>query len=76
MITENAKKIFNAVSAQAVLTEQADLRKYLTGLSTSFGYVLSDKEGTTFYTDPRYLEAAASALRGTGIDVKLYQGPL
>ena len=76
MITENSKKIFNAVSAQAVLTEQADLRKYLTGISTSFGYVLSDKNGTTFYTDPRYLEAAASALNGSGIDVKLYQGPL
>lgn len=76
MITENSKKIFNALSAQAVLTEQADLRKYLTGLSTSFGYVLSDKNGTTFYTDPRYLEAAASALEGSDISVKLYQGPL
>ena len=76
MITDNAKKIYNAVSAQAVLTEQADLRKYLTGLSTSFGYVLSDKNGTTFYTDPRYLEAAASALKGSDIKVKLFQSPL
>lgn len=76
MITENSRKIFNALSAQAVLTEQADLRQYLTGLSTSFGYVLSDKDGTTFYTDPRYLEAAASALKGSDISVKLYQGPL
>lgn len=76
MALSNAKKVFNAVSAEAVLTSQSDLRQYLTGISTSFGYVLSDKNGTTFYTDPRYLEAAASALKGTDINVKLYQGPL
>ena len=76
MAINNAKKIFDKVSAQAVLTEQSDLRQYLTGISTSFGYVLSDKEGTTFYTDPRYLEAAASALKGSDINVKLFQGPL
>lgn len=76
MITNNAKKIFDAVSAQAVLTEQPDLRRYLTGISTSFGYVLSDKNGTTFYTDPRYLEAATSALSRSDIKVQLYQGPI
>ena len=76
MAINNAKKIFDKVSAQAVLTEQPDLRQYLTGISTSFGYVLSDKAGTTFYTDPRYLEAAASALKGSDINVKLFQGPL
>lgn len=76
MAISNAKKVFDAVSAEAVLTSQSDLRQYLTGISTSFGYVLSDKNGTTFYTDPRYLEAAASALRGSDINVKLYEGPL
>ena len=76
MALSNAKKVFNAVSAEAVLTSQSDLRQYLTGISTSFGYVLSDKCGTTFYTDPRYLEAAASALKGSDITVKLYEGPL
>ena len=72
----NAQKIFNAVGAQAVLTEQADLRQYLTGISTSFGYVLSDKNGNTFYTDSRYLEAATAALDGTDIKVKQFQSPL
>lgn len=72
----NALKIFSAVGAQAVLTEQPDLRQYLTGLQTSFGYVLSDNCGNTFYTDTRYLEAATAALKGTDIQVKQFQGPL
>ena len=48
---------------EAVLTEAADLRKYITGISTSFGYVLSDKNGSVFYTDTRYLEGAGKALK-------------
>ncbi len=76
MKVTNAQKIFNAVGAQAVLTEQADLRQYLTGISTTFGYVLSDKNGNTFYTDSRYLEAATAALDGTDIKVKQFQSPL
>ena len=76
MAFDNTKKVFNAVGAEAVLTEQSDLRQYLTGLSTSFGYVLSDRNGTTFYTDTRYIEGATAALKGTDIQVKLYEGSL
>lgn len=72
----NASKIYNLVKAEAVLTEAEDLRKYLTGISTSFGYVLSDKNGTSFYTDSRYLEGALNALKGTGIAVKQFVPPL
>lgn len=72
----NAQTIFNAVGAEAVLTEQPDLRRYLTGLETSFGYVLSDKNGNTFYTDTRYLEGATAALKGTDIAVKKFEAPL
>ena len=74
MIQTNASKIYNLVGAEAVLTEAADLRKYITGLSTSFGYVISDENGSTFYTDTRYLEAAVNALQGTEIAVKKYEG--
>ncbi|MDE7453456.1 MAG: aminopeptidase P family protein [Clostridia bacterium] len=73
MVQTNASKIFNLVGAEAVLTEAADLRKYLTGISTSFGYVLSDENGSTFYTDTRYLEGAVNALNGTEITVKKYE---
>lgn len=76
MVTDNAKKVYEAVGAEAVLTSQHDLRQYLTGFATSFGYVLSDKNGTTFYTDPRYLEGAAAALKGKNIGVKLFEGSL
>ena len=37
MKESNASKIYKAVGAEAVLTEASDLRKYLTGFSTSFG---------------------------------------
>ena len=55
------------------MTEAADLRKYLTGISTSFGYVVSDENGSVFYTDTRYLEGAANALKGSEITVKKYE---
>lgn len=72
----NASKIYNLVGAEAVLTEASDLRRYLTGISTSFGYVLTDKNNTTFYTDSRYLEGAQAALKGTDISVKQFVATL
>ena len=76
MKLSNAQTIFEAVGAEAVLTEQSDLRQYLTGFESSFGYVITDKNGTSFYTDPRYLEGATAALKGTDIAVKIFKGPL
>ncbi|MDE6505040.1 MAG: aminopeptidase P family protein [Clostridia bacterium] len=76
MTFTNAKRIYDAVGAEAVLTEQPDLRQYLTGISTSFGYVITDKHGSVFYTDSRYLEAASAALDGTEIKVKQFEGAL
>lgn len=73
MTRTNASKIYNLVGSEAVLTEDCDLRQYLTGLSTSFGYVLSDNCGTVFYTDARYLEAAKTVLKGTEIAVEQYK---
>lgn len=68
----NAEKIFQMTGAEAVLTEQDFLRKYLTGFASSFGYVITDKNGTIFYTDSRYIEAANSCLSNSGIVVKEY----
>lgn len=72
----NASKIYKLVGAEATLTEAADLRKYLTGIPTSFGYVISDKNGHTFYTDSRYIESAQLALGGSEIAVKQFKAPL
>jgi Xaa-Pro aminopeptidase len=72
MIANNANKIFSSLKCDAVLTEAEDLRKYLTGFSSTFGYVVTDCNGTTFYTDPRYLEAAKDNLKNTDISVKKF----
>ena len=76
MAYTNASKIYNLVGAEAVVTEAEDLRKYLTGFSSSFGYVISDKNGSTFYTDSRYLEAAEKLLKGSEISVKEYSSTI
>lgn len=76
MAHTNASKIYNLVGAEAVLTEAEDLRKYLTGFSSSFGYVLTDKNGSYFYTDPRYLEAAEKALNGSEISVRKFNSSI
>lgn len=70
----NAAKIFKLVGAEAVLTQAEDLRKYLTGFSSSYGYVLTDARGTTFYTDSRYAEGASDYLKDSGICVKEHTG--
>jgi Xaa-Pro aminopeptidase len=68
----NTKAIFESVGADALVTSQNDLRFYLTGFESSFGYVIVDKNGAKFYTDNRYLEAAEKKLAGSGIEALLY----
>jgi Xaa-Pro aminopeptidase len=68
----NTKNIFEGVGADALVTSQSDLRFYLTGFESSFGYVIVDKNGAKFYTDNRYLEAAEKQLEGSGIEALLY----
>lgn len=76
MTYTNAKTIYDKVGAEAVLTEQPDLRQYLTGFGSTFGYVLSDKNGSVFYTDRRYIEGATAALEGSDIAVKIFEGTI
>ncbi|MBO5525995.1 MAG: aminopeptidase P family protein [Clostridia bacterium] len=64
-----ARKFYESVGAEAVLTKKSYLRLYLTGFESSAGYVLSDKEKDIFFTDSRYTEAAKKALAGSGIEV-------
>lgn len=66
------KKVFEGLNADALVVEQEDLRFYLTGFSSSFGIVVCDREGSKFYTDSRYLEAAQKQLEGSGITVFEY----
>lgn len=72
MVKNVAKTIFDEVKAEALVTTQEDLRFYLTGFKSSFGVVVTDRNGTSFYTDSRYSEAAAKALASSGIKVEEY----
>ena len=70
MLIERSQKIFKETGAEKLIVTAPDLRFYLTGFESSDGCVIVDSEGTTFYTDARYLEAASAALSGSGIAVK------
>lgn len=53
MIETNGKKIFEAVGADAVFTTCDYLRRYVTSFFTEGGFVITDKDGTSMYTDAR-----------------------
>lgn len=65
-----ARKLYEEIGAEAVLTKKSYLRLYLTGFESSAGYVLSDRDKDVFFTDSRYTEAARKQLAGSGIEVK------
>lgn len=66
----NTKKLLRAVNADAMLTKSGDLRAYLTGFFSSFGFVYTDKSESVFFTDSRYFEGAKNALNGEHIRVE------
>ena len=68
---DNTRKIFREIKADAMLTESADLRFYLTGFRSSFGIVYTDAQESVFFTDPRYAEGAKAALKNTFIAVEI-----
>ena len=68
---DNTRKIFREIRADAMLTESADFRFYLTGFSSSFGIVYTDAQESVLFTDPRYAEGAKSALKNTFIGVEI-----
>lgn len=56
-----------------MLTASPDLRSYLTGFSSTFGFVYTDAQETVFFTDPRYAEGAKAALKDKFIKVEIAQ---
>ncbi len=62
-----AEKIYKESGADALMISSEDYRFYLTGFKSSFGYVVADKNGYAFYTDPRYLEAAQNCVKGFSV---------
>ncbi len=66
---DNTKKLFREIKADGMLTGAADLRAYLTGFQSSFGFVYTDAQESILFTDPRYAEGAKNALKGEYIGV-------
>ena len=70
---DNTKKVFRSIKADAMLTASPDLRRYLTGFASSFGFVYTDAQESVFFTDPRYAEGARAALKNAFIAVEVAQ---
>ncbi len=70
---DNTRKVFREIKADAMLTASPDLRRYLTGFPSSFGFVYTDAQETVFFTDPRYAEGAKAALKDSYISVEVAQ---
>lgn len=68
---DNTKKVFREIKADAMLTSSSDLRRYLTGFPSSFGFVYTDFQESIFFTDPRYAEGARNALKNEFISVEI-----
>ena len=73
MICTNGKKVLNLSACEAVYTSCEYLLRYLTGMNPENGCAIVDKNGTTLYTDMRYMEAAEKLLKGTDVTPVLYK---
>ena len=73
MIITNGKKVFEACGCEAVYVSCEYLLRYITGFVAENGFVIVDKNGTTLYTDKRYIEAAEKLCKGTEVTPVLYK---
>ena len=69
----NGKKILQASGCEAVYTACEYMMRYITGFAAENGFVIVDKDGTTLYTDKRYIEAAEKLFEGTDVTPVLYK---
>ncbi len=69
MVKEKLRKIYENAGADALYIECDFLRKYLTGFSSTDGYVILDGKSCKFVADPRYFEAAERELQGSEVEV-------
>jgi Xaa-Pro aminopeptidase len=72
MVVTNGKKVLELSAVEAVYASAEHLLRYLTGFEAENGCCITDKTGTTFYTDRRYIEAAEKFFLGSDVTPKLY----
>ena len=61
------KKLLELSGCEAVFTSCEFLMQYIVGFAAENGYVIADKDGTTLYTDSRYMEAAEKLFQGSDV---------
>lgn len=71
MVT-NGKKILELAGTEAICASSEVIIRYITGFVAENGLVVVDKNGTTLYTDNRYMEAAEKLFVGTDVTPVLY----
>ncbi len=72
MIRTNGKRVWETCGVDAVCTSCEHMLRYVTGFVAENGLVIVDKDGTTLYTDKRYIEAAEKLYKGTDVTPVLY----
>ena len=72
MTQKNGNKILNASGCEAVYTSCEYMMRYITGFAAENGFVIVDKDGTTLYTDKRYIEAAEKLFQDTDVTPVLF----
>ena len=73
MIMTNGKKVWQACGCEAVYVACEYMMRYVSGFSAENGFVIVDKDGTTLFTDMRYIEAAEKLFAGTEVKPVLYK---
>ncbi len=73
MVCTNGKKLLELSGCEAIYTSCMYQLRYITGMEPENGLAIVDKDGTTLYTDMRYMEAAEKLLQGTDVTPVLYK---
>ncbi|MBE7077307.1 MAG: aminopeptidase P family protein [Clostridiales bacterium] len=73
MVETNGKKILQLSGCEAVYVAREYLLRYITGFVAENGFAVVDKNGTTLYTDKRYIEAAEKLCQGTDVTPVLFK---
>ena len=73
MLVTNGKKVFELCQTEAIYVSSETLMRYITGFEAENGFVIVDKDGTTLFTDKRYIEAAEKLCKGTEVTPTLFK---
>lgn len=73
MLKTNGVKVWQACGCEAVYVTCEYMMRYVTGFAAESGFVIIDKDGTTLFTDMRYIEAAKKMFAGADVTPVLFK---